>query len=357
MTDSVYEMEKALKARSAAQRLEAVRRFRSLPPGILPPVDRKKILLRALTDRSNLVVAEAVKGLTEEPDPQVAEAMIERYHWFAVDGLRRDPGCVARQELVSSLAAMGARRAAPVFFDAIETVQVEASGAGLEDMAVGLRGRAALAMARLGLPGALLAISLLLFDDEPKAPTAPQAAPFATMLARRMAAQALAELGDPGAVAPLGLKLARPGSEVPEVLVPCMDALAELDDEAAMKMIPPYLSGENPYLVAGAATALAALSASHQETVLEMLVEACRSQVLETKEAIALAIASMRGEGPFVALEGLAFADDPSVRMAAIPAVAQKGGPPAKEILTRLAHDPDALVARLARRSLEQVEV
>lgn len=326
MTDSVYEMEKALKARSAAQRLEAVRRFRSLPPGILPPVDRKKILLRALTDRSNLVVAEAVKGLTEEPDPQVAEAMIERYHWFAVDGLRRDPGCVARQELVSSLAAMGARRAAPVFFDAIETVQVEASGAGLEDMAVGLRGRAALAMARLGLPGALLAISLLLFDDEPKAPTAPQAAPFATMLARRMAAQALAELGDPGAVAPLGLKLARPGSEVPEVLVPCMDALA-------------------------------ALSASHQETVLEMLVEACRSQVLETKEAIALAIASMRGEGPFVALEGLAFADDPSVRMAAIPAVAQKGGPPAKEILTRLAHDPDALVARLARRSLEQVEV
>lgn len=326
MTDSVYEMEKALKARSAAQRLEAVRRFRSLPPGILPPVDRKKILLRALTDRSNLVVAEAVKGLTEEPDPQVAEAMIERYHWFAVDGLRRDPGCVARQELVSSLAAMGARRAAPVFFDAIETVQVEASGAGLEDMAVGLRGRAALAMARLGLPGALLAISLLLFDDEPKAPTAPQAAPFATMLARRMAAQALAELGDPGAVAPLGLKLAYPGSEVPEVLVPCMDALA-------------------------------ALSASHQETVLEMLVEACRSQVLETKEAIALAIASMRGEGPFVALEGLAFADDPSVRMAAIPAVAQKGGPPAKEILTRLAHDPDALVARLARRSLEQVEV
>lgn len=264
--------------------------------------------------------------MTEEPDPQVAEAMIERYHWFAVDGLRRDPGCVARQELVSSLAAMGARRAAPVFFDAIETVQVEASGAGLEDMAVGLRGRAALAMARLGLPGALLAISLLLFDDEPKAPTAPQAAPFATMLARRMAAQALAELGDPGAVAPLGLKLAYPGSEVPEVLVPCMDALA-------------------------------ALSASHQETVLEMLVEACRSQVLETKEAIALAIASMRGEGPFVALEGLAFADDPSVRMAAIPAVAQKGGPPAKEILTRLAHDPDALVARLARRSLEQVEV
>lgn len=264
--------------------------------------------------------------MTEEPDPQVAEAMIERYHWFAVDGLRRDPGCVARQELVSSLAAMGARRAAPVFFDAIETVQVEASGAGLEDMAVGLRGRGALAMARLGLPGALLAISLLLFDDEPKAPTAPQAAPFATMLARRMAAQALAELGDPGAVAPLGLKLARPGSEVPEVLVPCMDALA-------------------------------ALSASHQETVLEMLVEACRSQVLETKEAIALAIASMRGEGPFVALEGLAFADDPSVRMAAIPAVAQKGGPPAKEILTRLAHDPDALVARLARRSLEQVEV
>lgn len=323
----------------------------------LPREDRRQLLLRALTDRSNLVVAEAVKALARDLESEIVGQMIERYWWFAADGRRRDPGCAARWQLVTALGNSGDRRALPVIFDAIETVQVEASGAGLEDMAVALRGQAARALAQLRAPGALLAISLLLFDDAPKVPTAPQAVPFATMVARRMAAQALAELGDPGAVAPLGLKLAYPRDEVPEVLVECMDAVACLDDEAALKLIPRYLSEKNPYLVAGAATALASLPASRHEMVLELLVDACRRQNQEAKEAIALAIASMRGQAAVGALEGLAFDDDPSVRLAAIPAVAQIGGATAEAILKRLARDPDRLVAHLARKSVAQVEV
>lgn len=352
MSDTAREIAKALKSRSVANRLEAVRRSR-----LLSSEEKREMLLRALVDRSNLVVAEAAKALIGAGDSEVATLMIERYTWFAADGPRRDPGCVARWQLITALASYGDRRAAPLFFNAIETVQIEPSGAGLEDMAVGLRGQAALALSQLGLPGALLAISVLLFDDDPKVPTAPQEAPFATLLARRMAIQALSNLGDPGAVVALGLKLAYPNEEVPEVLVECMDAIARLDDKAALKLIPPYLSERNPYLVAGAATALAALSAAHLELVLDLLVDACLNQSQEAREAIALAIASMRGDDAFWALGELSTSEDPSVRMAVIPAVAHKGGAPAKEILSRLVDDPDTVVAHLARKSLDQMEV
>ena len=272
--------------------------------------------------------------------------MIERYQWFAADGPRRDPGCVARWQLISTLASYGDRRATEVFFDAIETVQMEPSGAGFEDRAVALRAQAAAALGQLGPPGALLAISLLLFDDEPKVPTAPQEEPFATLVTRQMAARALAALGDPGGVAVLGLKLAYPGREVPEVLVECMDAVAALDAEAALKLIPPYLSHRNPYLVAGAATALATLTGRHQEPILEMLVDACFIQSQEARDAVALAVASMRGDGAISALERLSSVEDPGVRMAVVPALAQKGGPRSKEILFRLANDVDIVVSR-----------
>src|SRR5690606_39785968 len=129
----------------------------------------------------------------------------------------------AHWQLVTALASLGDHRAADVFFDAIETVQVEPSGAGLEDMAVPLRAQAAMGLAELAPPGALVDISLLLFDDQPKAPTATQHEPFVTLATRRVAARALASLGDPGGAAVLALKLRYPGNEVPEVLVECMD--------------------------------------------------------------------------------------------------------------------------------------
>lgn len=45
---------------------------------------------------------------------------------------------------------------------------------------------------------------------------------------------------------------------------------------------------------------------------------------------------------------------DPGVRMAVIPALAHKGDPPANEILSRLANDPDIVVAHLARKHLDR---
>ena len=58
MTGDARDIETGLKSRSAARRLEAVRRsFR------LPPEERRDILLHALKDSSNLVVAEAAKAM------------------------------------------------------------------------------------------------------------------------------------------------------------------------------------------------------------------------------------------------------------------------------------------------------
>lgn len=336
------------RSKSAAQRLRAVQELARAVSD-----ESRELLRRALFDRSNLVVAEAAKALAAHGDREAAPLMIERYYWFAADGLRRDPGCAARWQLVTALASFGDHRAADVFFDAIETVQVEPSGAGLEDMAAPLRAQAAMALAELAPPGALVAIALLLFDDQPKAPTAPQHEPFATLATRRVAARALASLGDPGGAAVLALKLRYPGNEVPEVLVECMDALVALDEQAALKLIPQYLEHRHPYLATGAATALATLRGSAQGKVLEMLLEACHRQSQEAREGIALAIASMRGDEAIHALERLAKADDPSVRLASVSALAHKGGPASEVILSRLAKDPDAAVARRAAGALQ----
>ena len=89
-----------------------------------------------------------------------------------------------------------------------------------------------------------------------------------------------------------------------------------------------------------------------------MLVDACFIQSQRRRvNAVALAVASMRGDGAISALERLSSVEDPGVRMAVVPALAQKGGPRSKEILSRLANDVDIVVAHLARKSLDELEV
>ena len=126
-----------------------------------------------------------------------------------------------------------------------------------------------------------------------------------------------------------------------------------LDEQAAVKLIPQHLEHRHPYLATGAATALATLRGSAQGKVLEMLLEACHHQSQEAREGIALAIASMRGDEAIHALERLAKADDPSVRLASVSALAHKGGPASEVILSRLAKDPDAAVVRRAAGALQ----
>lgn len=345
-------LEAALRSRKVNDRFAAVRTLaEDRSPGAL------ELLVEAAGDRSGVVAARAIRALGErvarEDDrlagfrERAAEVMIDRYWLAASDGKKLDPGCLVRVEIVRVLGEWRVHRAAEVFFDAARTVQVERSGNGLEDVAIPLRVRAAAALASVRPPGALLALSVLLFDDDPRMETLPQDRPFRTIAARKAAARSLAALGDPGGVAALGVRLSRRDDELPEVLVECMDALKVLDEDAALKMISPYLHDPDPYLAASAAVTLASLSQGYHGVVLTRLSQALIDRIDDARSAIALSIASMRCDEAVDALRELACGDDAAIALEAIKGLAERGDTLAKEALEAVAHKSEDRLVRI----------
>jgi hypothetical protein len=336
-----------LSSRRAVERLAAVRVLAADPEA------HRDLLLRTLADRSNLVIAAATTGLAACRCEEAIRPLIERYWWLADAGVTRDSGCVARIAIVPALVACRASEASDVFFHAIRTVQPERSGNGIDDVGVPLRAQAAAALAELHLPGALLAVSLLLFDREPQVPHAPQDRLYITASARAAAARALAVLGGPGAVAVLGVRLAYDEDEIAEILVECMDAISSLDPEASLQLLKPYLMKNDPYLVAGAATSLARLPRRLHGNVFSVLVRACGEALPEAREPVALAIASMRSDEAVDALRVLTNHRDVSVRLAALQALEQRADSASIDVLRTVAsRSGDSVVAGCAQEAL-----
>jgi len=351
-----------LRARKVETRLDAVRELAHDPGD-----GATELLLEAVRDKSGIVAARAIRALGERlkarsdhvDDPghgavmkRAARALMERYWSAAEDGKKADPGCLVRIEAVRLLGEWRVHEAADIFFDAVETFQIERSGNGLEDVAIPLRVQAAAALALVRPPGALLALSILLFDDDPRLETVPQDRPFRTIEARLAAAKALGVLGDPGGAAVLGLRLAHGAGEVPEVLVACMDALASLDESAALKVIPPYLRDPNPYLAAAAATALAGLSQPYHAAVLERLSAALADRIDGARSSIALAIASMRCDEAVGVLRALALDGEAAVALEAVSALAQRGDSPARSALEAVVRECEDRLIRMKAQEL-----
>lgn len=347
------------------------------------------LLIRMLRDKSNHAVAAAAKGLESHVAREAIGPLIHAYGRLKKGVGQSDPGCVGKWQIVTTLSKLitslgvdpGATfhddgdtpseqpfdSVSSVLFDAIQTVQIERSGNGLDDVAVGLRGQAALGLAKTQSDGALLAISLLLFDTKsrPELLKPPEEEPFVTLLARRSAARALSVLGDPAGVALLGVKLTYPSDELPELLVECMDAIAFLDGAAALQLVSPYLtygdagaSASNLYLTAGAATALASLPNSYHEQVSQLLVNTCRQSILpDVKESIALALASMRSDVAYFGFRQLVEDDAPEVRLAAVTALAVRGSNQSKDFLRNLRDkDREREVSLAAGEALASIE-
>ncbi|NLN18970.1 MAG: HEAT repeat domain-containing protein [Firmicutes bacterium] len=318
-------------------RLQAVQEIvRSRDPS------RRGLLIDALKDRSNFVVAASAEALAASPGEDLINPLMERYRWFDEDGKKRDVTCVARIAIVSALVACRAVEAGDIYLRAIRTSQIEPSGMGLEDVAVPLRIKAANALAEFRIPGALVALAILLVDD--------------TAAARLAAIQALHHLGDPGAVALLAMRLAEPGSEDPEVLVACMDALVSLDPQTALQVVSPFLSDADPYLVAGAATALAGADRFYHEKVLALLEESLNHTAAEAREAVVLAMASMRSDAVTESLSRLTDHPKEAVRLAAVRALEQRADPQSVHLLEKLADRPsDRRVCQEAKRILARL--
>lgn len=269
------------------------------------------VLIDALGDPSSVVVEAAARRISQ---PRAAGALVRaflRLDEAASDG---DPGCWARMAILEALGRLQSPEGEVPAFRAVRSVQVEAVGFGMADTATGLRVAAASLLANLRPPGALLDLAWLLNDFEPNAPCSRAERPFAKLATRRAAARAIGALGDPSGAAVLAVKLAFPGEELADVLVDCMDALAALEEPRTAELVSPYLDRQDPYLAAGAATAIAATGGAR---AVPLLAAALERVVAEAREPLVYAIGSIRADAARQALKELARHSDPSIRKAA----------------------------------------
>ncbi|HYG56963.1 MAG TPA: hypothetical protein VD902_02700, partial [Symbiobacteriaceae bacterium] len=203
------------------------------------------VLFEALQDPSPIVVEAAAKRILQ---PRASGALVRAYLRLHEGAPKADPGCWARMAILEALARLEAPEGEEAARLAIRTVQVEAVGFGMADTATGLRVAAAGLLANLGAPGALIDLAWLLHDTVPNATCSHAEAPFAKLATRVAAAKAIGALGDGAGAAVLGVKLAFPEGEQPDVLVECMDALAALREPRAIDMLKPWLGNHTAYL-------------------------------------------------------------------------------------------------------------
>ena len=276
------------------------------------------LLLPLLYDPSQIAASRAVRLLADRSYHAAVPKLLERYRWYHDEPVARDPGCTVRSEIVQALGVLAGRQAVDVLRLAVRTVQIETVAGGLEDTATGLRANAALALANVVGVEAATDLAILLFDMKPNVAVPPREAPYAKVAARAAAARALGQVGGPPAEALLAAKLAHPAGEVPEVLVECMDALVAVGSARALELIAPLLRHKEPYVVAGAATALAA---SRAPEVAELLHDAVEFAVHDARESIILALAALRSDAALVHLVALLQHPDGTVRAAAAEAL------------------------------------
>lgn len=121
-----------------------------------------------LAHRSNHVVARAARVAREADLAALAPDLIAAFPRFLEDPVRRDPGCVAKAEIVHALLSFG--HAAPdVFLKAAAHVQREPAFGPPIDTAAELRATSAMALVVTGHPAALPVCVGLLVHPEPAA--------------------------------------------------------------------------------------------------------------------------------------------------------------------------------------------
>jgi len=261
-----------------------------------------------------LASEKAISTIGKLNHPAIAPSLISLYDWAEEDWHKRDRSCGIRLAIVEVLGESGSTIAIDTLHKAIRTVQITRLGPGPEDVAVGLRAAAAIALAQIDT-GALYELSLLLFDTEPNLPTSPKDKPYAKAATRQAAAKALRILGDSSGTHLLAIKLKFPESEVSEVLVECIESLIAINPPYLMEIVKPYLTGEDSYLSAIAALALAENLGTQ---VLELLLETLDVVHGDAKEAIVIAIATTRANNIREILLTFLEHSSPFVRLGAV---------------------------------------
>lgn len=252
------------------------------------------ILRRALTARSNLLVARAAEIVGEWELAQYEPELVAAFDYFLADAPRRDPTCAAKVAIAETLNRLDARQT-ELFRRGIHHVQLEPVWGGHEDTGARLRAICALGLARCDPPDVLLELAALLADSHTDA--------------RLGATRGLATAARPGG-APLLWFKAHIGDAEPAVRYECFATLLALTPEAALPFVGRRARSSDP---AEAEPALAALGQSRLSEALGELVAAWEQATdVGRRRAVLAAIAGLGNDAAFAFLLGLLESGPPN---------------------------------------------
>ena len=211
-------------------------------------------LRKALSNKSNLVVAKAAQVAQELGASELADDMIKAFPRFMENPTSTDKGCAAKTTIAKALYEMG-RDAADVFLPGVRHRQFEASWGKPVDTASELRSVSALGLVRMGYRDVLVELADLLADEDP--------------MARITAARAFAYAEQPEGVLPLRVKALSRDKE-PQVTGECLSALIRLSPLKSLKFVEQFLDDSDE---AVREAALIALGESRQDGAFDILRE------------------------------------------------------------------------------------
>jgi hypothetical protein len=240
-----------LRSRKLEDRIEQLRDLRTSASAAAETALRK-----ALTDRSNLVIAEAAKTASELHLSILIPQLLAAFDRLFEEPVKSDPKCWGKTAIVKALVQLGYSDSPP-FVRGSRHVQMEPVWAGQEDSAIHLRANSILALVQCtDLTRFEVLCSLVEAISDPADPV------------RIEAVRALNQLDGDDCVLLLRLK-ARVGDQRPLIVGHVFDALLNMERDRAVPFVTKYLTSADSELRDEAALALgsARLSAAVKELV------------------------------------------------------------------------------------------
>ena len=291
------------------ERLEELRHLRTASP----ETDVAPILRKALSDRSNLIVAEAAKIAGELHCARLAPDLLVAFDRLFKDPAKTDAKCWGKTAIVRALTVLDHGEATP-FLRAAAHIQMEPVWGGQEDFAVHLRASAVLALVQctdLTRSEVLRHLVDVLADSADTV--------------RIEAVRALEQMNGEESATLLRLK-AHLGDKRTAVVGQVFDSLLRLERERAVEFVGRFLGDENPEVRDEAALSLGssrltaavqvlvatwgksrspefssvllrALSASRQEAALQFLLNLVRDGITRDS-TLALEALALHSDSP-----------------------------------------------------------
>jgi HEAT repeat protein len=230
-----------LASRKLEDRIEQLRQLRTHAA----VADANTKLRRALTDRSNLIVAEAAKTASELHLSELIPDLLTTFDRLFEEPVKSDPKCWGKAAIVKALARLD-HSESPPFLRGSQHVQMEPVWGGQEDAAVQLRANSFLALVQCtDMTRFEVLRQLVNAMSDPADPV------------RIEAVRAMHQLGGEECSLLLRLK-ARVGDRRPVIIGHVFDALLNMERDQAVPFVAEYLRSGDEALRDEAALALGA---------------------------------------------------------------------------------------------------